>query len=275
MTDARTIYLCSDGVGETAEAVAQATIRQFAGERVRLKRYAPIKDEDEIVRVVTEAEGSGGFIAFTLVQPELREMMREEAAKRGVRAVDVLGPMMQAYVDTLGGLPKREPGLLHTLDEEYYKRIEAVEFAVKFDDGKDARGLIQADVILIGVSRTSKTPLSIYLAHKGIRVANLPLIPEVKPPHELFAGTAGLIIGLTMDGSRMAEIRSERLKEMGLPPAASYASEKRIREELAYSESIMDRVGCRRIDVTRRSIEETAAIIIRHRNEMPEKRQHS
>ncbi len=275
MTDARTIYLCSDGVGETAEAVAQATIRQFAGERVRLKRYAPIKDEDEIIRVVMEAEETGGFIAFTLVQPELREMMREEAAKRGVRAVDVLGPMMQAYVDTLGGLPKREPGLLHTLDEDYYKRIEAVEFAVKFDDGKDARGLVQADVVLVGVSRTSKTPLSIYLAHKGIRVANLPLIPEVKPPQELFAGIEGLIVGLTMDGSRMAEIRSERLKEMGLPPAASYASEKRIHEELAYAESVMARLDCCRIDVTRRSIEETAAIIIRHRNEMPEKRQHN
>jgi [pyruvate, water dikinase]-phosphate phosphotransferase / [pyruvate, water dikinase] kinase len=275
MTDARTIFICSDGVGETAEAVAQATVRQFAGERVRLKRYAPIKDEDEIVQVVKEAEATGGFIAFTLVQPELREMMREEAAKRGVRAVDVLGPMMQAYVDTLGGLPKREPGLLHTLDEEYYKRIEAVEFAVKFDDGKDARGLLQADVILIGVSRTSKTPLSIYLAHKGIRVANLPLIPEVKPPQELLSGAEGLIIGLTMDVSRMAEIRSERLKEMGLPPAASYASEKRILEELAYAESIMEKVDCRRIDVTRRSIEETAAIIIRYRNEMPEKRQHS
>jgi len=275
MTDQRMIYLCSDGVGETAEAVAQATIRQFAGERVRLKRFAPIKDEDEIVQVVSEAAETGGFIAFTLVQPELREMMREEAAKRGVRAVDVLGPMMQAYVDTLGGLPKREPGLLHTLDDDYYKRIEAVEFAVKFDDGKDARGLLQADVILIGVSRTSKTPLSIYLAHKGLRVANLPLIPEVKPPQELPAATDGLIIGLTMDVSRMAEIRGERLKEMGLPPAASYASEKRILEELQYADGIMEKVGCRRIDVTRRSIEETAAIIIRYRNEMLEMRQHS
>jgi len=275
MTVERTIYLCSDGVGETAEAVAQATIRQFAGERVRLKRYAPIKDEDEIVQVVSEAAETGGFIAFTLVQPELHEMMREEAAKRGVRAVDVLGPMMQAYVDTLGGLPKREPGLLHTLDDEYYKRIEAVEFAVKFDDGKDARGLLQADVVLIGVSRTSKTPLSIYLAHKGLKVANLPLIPEVKPPQELLAATDGLIIGLTMDAARMAEIRGERLLEMGLPPAASYASERRIQEELLHADSLMEKVGCRRIDVTRRSIEETAAIIIRYRNEMLEKRQHS
>ncbi|WP_314002569.1 pyruvate, water dikinase regulatory protein [uncultured Paenibacillus sp.] len=272
MTEQQTIYICSDGVGETAEAVAQATMRQFGGERIRLKRYAPVKDEDEIVQVVEEAARTGGFIAFTLVQPELREMMREEAARRGVRAVDVLGPMMQAYIDTFNGSPKREPGLLHTLDDDYYKRIEAVEFAVKFDDGKDARGLLQAQVVLIGVSRTSKTPLSIYLAHKGIRVANLPLIPEVRPPQELAAAPGKLIVGLTMEVGHMALIRSERLREMGLPETASYASEKRITEELAFADDVMETVGCKRIDVTRRSIEETAAIILRWLNEMPEKR---
>ncbi|CAM4451132.1 pyruvate, water dikinase regulatory protein [Paenibacillus tarimensis] len=267
MTVQQTIYICSDGVGETAEAVAQATMRQFGGDKVRIKRYAPVKDEDEIIQVVAEASQTGGFIAFTLVQPELREMMREEAMRRGVRAVDVLGPMMQAYIDTFNGMPKREPGLLHTLDDEYYRRIEAVEFAVKFDDGKDARGLLQAQVVLIGVSRTSKTPLSIYLAHKGVRVANYPLIPEVKPPAELLGSSGRLIVGLTMEASHMRMIRSERLKSMGLPQSASYATEKRIEEELAYARQVMETAGCRVIDVTRRSIEETAGIIMGWMNE--------
>lgn len=275
MTGGPIIYICSDGIGETAEAVAQATMRQFAGERVRLKRYAPIKLEEEIVRIVAEAAETGGFIAFTLVQPELREMMREEAARRGVRAVDVLGPMMQAYIDTFNGSPRREPGLLHALDDDYYRRIEAVEFALKFDDGKDARGLLQAQIVLIGVSRTSKTPLSIFLAHKGIRTANLPLVPEVKPPAELAGGASGLIVGLTMDPVRMSGVRAERMREIGLPCGASYASEPRIREELAYAQRIMDDLGCPVIDVTNRSIEETAAMIIRLMNEMQEKRQHS
>ena len=270
----KTIYICSDGVGETAEAVAKATIRQFDGGSVRLKRYAPIKDEDEIVRIVDEAARTGGFIAFTLVQPELREMMREEAGRRGIRAVDVLGPMMQAYIDTFNGSPRSEPGLLHTLDEDYFKRIEAVEFAIRFDDGKDFRGLLQAEVILIGVSRTSKTPLSIFLAHKGIRTANLPLVPEVRPPAELIDNPAGaLIVGLMMDPERLAGIRGSRLRELGLPGGVSYASIVRIREELAYARSVMEEIGCPVIDVTHRSIEETAAIIVRMMHEAQEKRQ--
>lgn len=257
----RYIYVCSDAVGETAEAVARATMRQFAAGEVQLRRYSQIRTEEEIVSIVQEAAETGGFIAFTLVQPELREMMKEEAKQRGVRIVDVMGPMMQAYIDTFNGYPKREPGLLHTLDDAYYQRIDAVEFAVNFDDGKDARGLLQAEVVLIGVSRTSKTPLSIYLAHKGIKVANLPLMPEVKPPAELTPSPERLIIGLTMELRQMHKIRTERLRTMGLPAVSRYASEARIREELDYAEAVMQRLGCPVIDVTDRAIEETAGII--------------
>lgn len=268
------IYICSDGVGETAEAVAKAAVRQFDDRGVRFKRYAPIKDEDEIVRIVEDAASTGGFIAYTLVQPELHEMMREEAARRGVFAVDVLGPMMQAYIDTFNGSPRSEPGLLRKLDEDYFRRIEAVEFAIRFDDGKDVSGLLQAEVILIGVSRTSKTPLSVFLAHKGIRTANLPLVPEVRPPAELVENPGGaLIVGLTMEPERLASIRGERLRELGLPGGVSYASVGRIREELDYALSIMEEIGCPIIDVTHRSIEETAAIIVRMMHEAQEKRQ--
>ncbi|WP_028612168.1 pyruvate, water dikinase regulatory protein [Paenibacillus harenae] len=258
----QTIYVCSDAVGETAEAVAKATLRQFSSEHVRIKRFGHLKSEDEITRIVAEAALTGGFISYTLVQPELRELMKAEAMKAGVRAVDVMGPMMQAYIDTFGSFPKREPGLLHSIDDAYHRRMDAIEFAVKYDDGKDARGIVQAQVVLIGVSRTSKTPLSIFLSHKGIRTANLPLMPEVNPPVELKPAPGRLIVGLTMQAEHLLEIRSERLKTLGLPSSAQYASADRIQEELDYAESVMKSLGCPIIDVTNRAIEETAGIII-------------
>lgn len=256
------IYVCSDAVGETAEAVAKATLRQFSSEHVKIKRFGHLRSEDEIVRIVAEAARTGGFISYTLVQPELRELMKEEALRLGIRAVDVMGPMMQAYVDTFGSFPRREPGLLHSINEDYYRRIEAIEFAVRYDDGKDVRGLIQAQVVLVGVSRTSKTPLSIFLSHKGIKTANLPLMPEVKPPEELWQGPERLIVGLTMQPEMLLEIRTERLKTLGLPGSAHYASSDRIREELDYASTVMKSLACPVIDITNRAIEETAGIIM-------------
>ncbi|MHA7964563.1 pyruvate, water dikinase regulatory protein [Paenibacillus sp. CAU 1782] len=257
-----TIYVCSDAVGETAEAVAKATLRQFAAGDVKIKRYGHIRSEEEVIHIVSEAAESGGFISYTLVQPELRELMKEEAVRLGVRAVDVMGPMMQAYIDTFGDFPSKQPGLLHSVNEDYYQRMEAIEFAVKYDDGKDARGLTQAQVVLIGVSRTSKTPLSIFLSHKGVKVANLPLMPEVNVPVELQAGPERMIVGLTMQPEHLYEIRTERLKSLGLPASAQYASMERIQSELRYAESVMESLSCPVIDVTNRAIEETAGIIL-------------
>lgn len=258
------IYVCSDAVGETAEAVVRATIRQFAGGHFRVKRFGKLAREEEVKAVVSQAAESGGVIAYTLVQPELRDAMREEAIRLGVRAVDVMGPMMQAFIDTFNDSPKYKPGLLHEMDEQYFRKIEAVEFAVKYDDGKDARGLLQAQVVLIGVSRTSKTPLSIYLAHKGIKTANYPLTPEIKPPQELFTENGRLIVGLTMEPERLLKVRSERLKSLGLPPEATYASLERIHQELDYAADVMKRLNCPVIDVTEKSIEETAGIILNY-----------
>ncbi len=256
------IYVCSDAVGETAEAVAKATARQFATEKVRIKRYGGIKHEDEVKALIQEAASAGGFIAYTLVQPELRETMREEAIRASVKAVDVMGPMMQAFIDTFNDSPKYQPGLLHEMDDHYFRKIEAVEFAVRYDDGKDARGLLHAQVVLVGVSRTSKTPLSIYLAHKGIRTANYPIAPEVKPPEELFMKADRLIVGLTMNPERLLKIRTERLKALGLPVHAHYASLDRIRDELSFADGLMAKLGCPVIDVTEKAIEETAGIIM-------------
>ncbi|WP_240353380.1 pyruvate, water dikinase regulatory protein [Cohnella algarum] len=256
------IYACSDALGETAEAVAKATVRQFATESVKIKRYGGIKHEDEVKGIIREAARTGGFIAYTLVQPELRETMREEAIRAGVKAIDVMGPMMQAFIDTFNDSPKYQPGLLHEMDDHYYRKIEAIEFAVRYDDGKDVRGLQQAQVVLVGVSRTSKTPLSIFLAHKGIRTANYPITPEVKPPDELFAPGDRLIVGLTMNPERLLKIRTERLRALGLPVHAHYASLDRIERELAFAAALMERLGCPVIDVTEKAIEETAGLIM-------------
>jgi regulator of PEP synthase PpsR (kinase-PPPase family) len=257
------IYICSDSVGETAEAVVRATIRQFNAEQVRTRRIGHIKYEDEIRSILEEAGKTGGFVAYTLVQPELREMMKEEAIRLGVRTVDIMGPMMQAFIDSFNGSPKRQPGLLHTLDADYFKRVEAIEFAVKCDDGKDPNAMLQADLVLVGVSRTSKTPLSIFLAHKGFKVANFPLVPEVKPPQQLMQ-MSGNIVGLTMDGEKLLKIRTERLKAVGLPSGAKYSSLQRINEELEYAYDVTKKLNCPVIDVTDKAIEETAGLIIEY-----------
>lgn len=258
----RTIFVCSDSIGETAELVVRATMRQFDAHQVNIKRISHIKHEDDIPEIITEALQKEGFIAYTLVQPELREMMRVESIRQGVRAVDIMGPMMQAFIDTFNGSPLRKPGLLHELDDDYFRRVEAIEFAVKCDDGRDTHAILKANIILIGVSRTSKTPLCIFLAHKGIKAANFPIVPEVKPPQELFQVPAKRIIGLTMDAEHLLKIRTARLKTVGLPYGSKYANLERIMEELEFSRELMKKIGCTVIDVTDKAIEETAGIIL-------------
>ncbi|TLS51145.1 kinase/pyrophosphorylase [Paenibacillus antri] len=260
--DEGVLYICSDSVGETAEAVAMATLRQFGGKKVRIKRVGHVREVEEIERLLEEAKGYESFVAYTLVQPKLREAMLKESARLGVRAVDIMGPMLQAFTDTFHDAPKRKPGLLHEMDEQYFNRVEAIEFAVKYDDGRDPTGLTQAQVVLVGVSRTSKTPLSMFLAHKGYKVANWPLVPEVRLPEELLSLDPERVFGLTMNAEAIHKIRTERLRAVGLPEGASYAAMERIVRELDYAESVMHRIGCRIIDVSDKAIEETAGIIM-------------
>ncbi|MGN8645228.1 pyruvate, water dikinase regulatory protein [Gracilibacillus sp. HCP3S3_G5_1] len=261
------VYVCSDAVGETAEAVVRATIRQFTSSNVEVKRYSHIQTEEEIESIVQEVRENDSFVAYTLVQPELRAKIQQEAIRYDIRAVDVMGPMMQAYIDTFNGNPKPEPGQRQVLDEEYFKRIEAVEFAVKYDDGKDVKGLILADVVLIGVSRTSKTPLSIFLAHKGIKTANLPILPDMEAPEELFQPADRMIVGLTINPGHLLKIRSERLKTLGLPAQSKYASMDQIKRELKTASELMKTLDCPVINVSDKSIEETAGIIMEMRSE--------
>jgi regulator of PEP synthase PpsR (kinase-PPPase family) len=256
------VYVVSDSIGETAEFVVKAVASQYNSGHVDIRRVPFVSDVETIVDVVEEAALGQAMVAYTLVLPELRQAIRKESERHGLIAVDVMGPMMDAFSRLLHLDPHLEPGLIRRLDEEYFRRVAAVEFAVKYDDGKDPRGMLLADVVLIGVSRTSKTPLSMYLANKRLKVANLPLVPEVEPPEELFWVPAKKIIGLTINPRQLNEIRQERLKTLGLHAQANYASMERILEELEYAERIMRRVGCPIFDVSNKAVEEVANKIL-------------
>lgn len=249
-------------MGETAEFVVKAAASQFNSGQLETKRIPYVTDKEQIEEVVEAAARDKAMIAFTLVVNQLREIMLEKAQEYGVPAVDILGPMVDAIASVSQKEPRMEPGLLYKLDEEYFSRVEAIEFAVKYDDGKDPRGALFADIVLIGISRTSKTPLCMYLAHKRIKAANIPLVPEVKPPEELFKIPPKKIIGLTVKPEILNPIRQERLKSLGLVANADYASMSRILKEIEYAEEIMQRIGCPVIDVSNRAIEETAGRIL-------------
>lgn len=169
---------------------------------------------------------------------------------------------MNAFTKVYGKEPKYQPKLIRKLDEEYFKKIEAIEFAVKYDDGKDPRGVKWADIVLIGVSRTSKTPLAMYLAHHGFKVANVPIVPEVSPPEEIYQIPRNKCVGLTISPDKLNEVRRERLKSLGLNLETNYASLERIFNELDFADGIMKRIGCPIIDVSNKAVEETANLII-------------
>lgn len=192
----------------------------------------------------------------------MRTLANKQAIAFAVPTVDLLGELMQTFSGYYNKTPNYTPGSMRQMDKHYFKKVEAIEFAVKYDDGKDPRGILRADVILIGISRTSKTPLSMYLAHKGLKAANVPLAPEVSPPEELFLVSAKKCIGLTIDPEQLNGIRVERLKTLGLRSNANYAQYERILEELDYSEIIIKKIGCPLINVSNRAVEETAGIII-------------
>lgn len=230
---------------------------------IEIRRVPYATDGELICKTVQFAKEEKALIAFTIVVPELQQLLIEEATKHQVAYVDIMGPMMRGLSLLFQhDVPKNQPGLIHKLDDEYFRKVEAIEFAVKYDDGKDPRGLLVADVVLIGVSRTSKTPLSMYLAHKKYRVANVPLVPEVNPPEELYQIPRDRCIGLVIDAVQLNHIRVERLKALGLTSDANYANLERILAELDFAETIIRRVGCPRLDVSNKAVEETANTII-------------
>ncbi|MBE2974812.1 pyruvate, water dikinase regulatory protein [Priestia megaterium] len=256
------LYVISDSVGETAELVVKAASSQFNMTDFVIKRVPYVEDIATLSEVVSVAKMNNAIIGFTLVKPEMREFLIQEASKNGVEVFDIIGPLIDKIQSSYQLSPRYEPGMARKLDEDYFKKVEAIEFAVKYDDGRDPRGILRADIVLIGVSRTSKTPLSQFLAHKRLKVANVPIVPEVDPPEELFDVSPEKCIGLTISPEKLNDIRKERLKSLGLNDKAIYANIGRIKEELEFFQGIVDKIGCEVVDVSNRAVEETAGIIL-------------
>jgi regulator of PEP synthase PpsR (kinase-PPPase family) len=256
------VYVVSDSVGETAELMVKAVATQFNGGNVEIQHISYVEDIKDLKNVITVAKYSNSIIAYTIVIPSLKQYLDQRAQEEGIIAVDLMNPLMEAFIQRFNKDPKRQPGLMRKLDDNYFRRVEAIEFAVKYDDGQDIRGIRHADIVLIGVSRTSKTPLSMYLANKRFKVANVPLVPEIAPPDELFDIPRNKCVGLIITPDKLNEIRRERLKSLGLTTQANYANLDRILEELDYAEKIMKRIGCPVINVSNKAVEETADLIL-------------
>lgn len=264
LTTKQLVFVVSDSVGETCELVVRAASIQFHENAIETLRIPFVEDEQTIVDVVTQAKAQQAIIAFTLVNEEHRALLMKLGEEHQVKTVDLLGDLLDVLSGQLKEAPREKPGLIYRLDDDYFRKIEAMEFAVKYDDGRDPRGLKKADIVLVGVSRTSKTPLSQYLALKRYKVANVPLVPESRPPEELFDLPAERCVGLIISPEKLISIRMERLKSLGLKPEADYAQLERINRELEYARGIYERIGCDVIDVTNKAVEETAGIILRH-----------
>jgi len=259
----KTVYVLSDSVGETAELVLKAGLSQFnSQDDYNIQRIPYVADQQTVEDALQVAKERGGVVGFTLVDPHLRDFLNDRAQQLNLDVIDIMGPMLAIMEQAFNKKPRLEPGLVHKLDEDYFKRVEAIEFAVKYDDGRDSRGITRADIVLIGVSRTSKTPLSQYLALQRYKVANVPIVPEVDPPQELFQIDPKKVIGLSIEPKNLYSIRKERLKALGLGEQAAYARLERIYEEVHYFNKIVDKINCEVIDVSNKAVEETANMII-------------
>jgi regulator of PEP synthase PpsR (kinase-PPPase family) len=269
--DAKVIFVVSDSTGETAERVTRAALLQFPDHNIRLKLERRVRDRRGLSAILERACAQGAMVVFTLVRPELREHFNEHATRLGVRHVDVIGALIGQVGAFLEADPVNIPTAEMPLSEEYFRRVEAIEFAVKSDDGKEPRNLRKADLVLVGVSRTSKTPLSTYLAGRGFKVANVPLVLGVEPPEELDDVPGYRVVGLTVDVDQLIDIRRQRLQQLGMPPDANYGLRDHVKAELEYAHGIFRKhPEWMVVDVTNCAIEETATIILESLRERDE-----
>lgn len=266
MIQDKKIFVLSDGTGETAMNMLHAALVQYQNSDIKISRIKNVRNPNQVQRLVEEVKEENGFIVYTLVSKSMREQIQSLSKKHNVPCVDLLGPLLE-QLDLFFDLQKREhlqAGLLRTVDDKYFKRIEAIEFTVRHDDGKTLSQLDQADIILVGISRTSKTPLSIFLSHKGWKVANIPLVLNIPLPEELFEVDQRKIVGLTINEDKLRLIRRKRLENFGQDPGGEYANLDQIQKEIDYASEIFKKN--RRwpiVNVTDRALEETAAEVAR------------
>jgi regulator of PEP synthase PpsR (kinase-PPPase family) len=257
------LHLVSDATGETLITVARAVAAQYASVSPVEHMHPLVRSHKQIDRVLTEIETSPGIVLYTLLDPELTERLEKTCRELGLPCLSILGPVMNLFQAYLGGETKPRVGAQHVLNADYFKRIDALNYTMLHDDGQHIDDMEQADVVLVGVSRTSKTPTSIYLANRGIKTANFPLVPGMPVPGQLEALAQPLVVGLTASPERIVQIRQNRL--LGLRAehdADQYIDRQAVAAEVAAARKLCGKHNWPIIDVTRRSIEETAAEVM-------------
>ncbi|MDB5685783.1 MAG: phosphoenolpyruvate synthase regulatory protein [Rhizorhabdus sp.] len=261
------LHLLSDSTGETLENIAKAGLAQFEGVET-IKHFWPmVRSQGHLDRIMLEIAQRPGLVIFTLVNSDIRKRLESRCHALGLPIVSALDPVIEALSRLLGQEAIARPGRQHILDAAYFARVDAIQFTIAHDDGIASEDWEEADILLTGVSRSSKTPTSIYLANRGYKVANIPLVVESPPPPSLFTLVHPLIVGLTTSPDRLVQIRRNRLLSLNQSPETAYVDQEAVTAELAFARRMFSDHGWPVIDVTRRSIEETAAAIINLVNE--------
>lgn len=257
------LFVISDSTGETVNQLANAITIQFPEMKFNRKRFSNVTTINQCDNLFRGLGDEKTIVLMTVIDEKVVEQIKSYE-NENILVLDLLLNKVKKIEDFLGQKAHRKSGMMRDLDRDYFHKIEAIEFAMNFDDGKNPKGFLDADIVLLGVSRTSKTPLSVYLANKSYKVANLPLVPEIKIPNEIYEVDTKKLIGLIIDPKKLNEIRNQRLLTLGLSPDSAYAADERINEELDYAKKIYEELGCKIIDVSSSTIEETAAKIIEH-----------
>ena len=274
------LHLVSDSTGETLITVARAVAAQYANVSPVEHVYPLVRSQKQLDRVLDEIEEAPGIVLFTLLEKDLVSRLETKCRNINVPSLSIIGPVMQLFEAYLGAATTGRVGAQHVLNAEYFKRIDALNYTMIHDDGQHVEGLEDADVVLVGVSRTSKTPTSIYLANRGIRTANVPLVPGIPHPHQLETLKKPLVVSLHATPERLIQVRQNRLLTMGAEAGSTsgnddYIDRESVADEVAYARKLSAKFSWAQLDVTRRSIEETAAAIMklftdRQRQRLPE-----
>jgi len=260
------LHLISDSTGETLITVARAVTAQYANVTAVEHVYPLVRSQKQLDRVLDEIEEAPGIVLFTLLEKDLVGRLEAKCKEINVPSLSIIGPVMQLFEAYLGAATTGRVGAQHVLNAEYFKRIDALNYTMMHDDGQHVEGLEEADVVLVGVSRTSKTPTSIYLANRGIRTANVPLVPGIPLPHQLESLKNPLVVSLHATPERLIQVRQNRLLSMGAGPSTSgedYIDRQTVTDEVAYARKLSAKFNWAQLDVTRRSIEETAAAVLK------------
>jgi hypothetical protein len=262
------LHLLSDSTGETLENIVKAALAQFDGAENVVKHFWPmVRSESHLDRILTDVAANPGLVLFTLVNRDTRRKLENRCRVLGLPAVAALDAVSDAMSNMLGQEAKARPGRQHVMDAAYFERVEAIQFTIAHDDGINAQNWEEADIVLAGVSRTSKTPTSIYLANRGYKTANIPIVPESPPPPILFQLKHPMVIGLVTSAERLIQVRRNRLLSLNQSSDTDYVNEEKVRAEVAHARRMFADNGWPVLDVTRRSIEESAAAIINLFNE--------